>query len=113
MSSYSSSTVQNTDLCQCGLVPVLKTSWTDNNPGRRFWSCRMYLRNKRKGCGYYRWHDPPVEGRSKNIIPDLLRKIEMLEEEIKELKRKEQKDAMWLRVVIAVVLLILGLALLR
>uniref|UniRef100_A0A175YFC7 Uncharacterized protein n=1 Tax=Daucus carota subsp. sativus TaxID=79200 RepID=A0A175YFC7_DAUCS len=104
MSSYSSSTVQNTDLCQCGLVPVLKTSWTDNNPGRR---------NKRKGCGYYRWHDPPVEGRSKNIIPDLLRKIEMLEEEIKELKRKEQKDAMWLRVVIAVVLLILGLALLR
>ncbi|WOH14835.1 hypothetical protein DCAR_0934360 [Daucus carota subsp. sativus] len=64
MSSYSSSTVQNTNLCHCGLVPVLKTSWIDNNP-----------RNERKGCGYYRWHDPPVEGRSKGIIPGLLRKL--------------------------------------
>ena len=68
-------------------------------------------RNERKGCGYYRWHDPPVEGRLKNIIPGLLRKIEKLEDEIKELKRKEQKDAMWLRVVTGVLVLILGLAL--
>ena len=61
---------------------------------------------------YYRWHDPPVEGRLKNIIPGLLRKIEKLEDEIKVLKRKEQKDAMWLRVVIGVLILILGLAML-
>ena len=69
-------------------------------------------RNERKGCGYYRWHDPPVEGRLKNIISGLLRKIKKLEDEIKVLKRKEQKDAMWLRVVIGVLILILGLVLL-
>lgn len=26
-------------LCECGLPPTLLTSWTNQNPGRRFWRC--------------------------------------------------------------------------
>ncbi|WOH13735.1 hypothetical protein DCAR_0933246 [Daucus carota subsp. sativus] len=88
--SSCSSTVHTLDLCYCGLPRVLKTSWIDNNPGRRFWSCRMYLKNERSGCGYYLWHDPPIGGRYQNIIPGLLRKIDKLEDEIKALKKKQK-----------------------
>ncbi|WMV06855.1 hypothetical protein MTR67_000240, partial [Solanum verrucosum] len=28
--------------CNHGLVVRLKTSWTSNNPGRRYWSCPYY-----------------------------------------------------------------------
>nr|XP_017217508.1 PREDICTED: uncharacterized protein LOC108195086 [Daucus carota subsp. sativus] len=107
--SSCSSTVHTLDLCYCGLPRVLKTSWIDNNPGRRFWSCRMYLKNERSGCGYYLWHDPPIGGRYQNIIPGLLRKIDKLEDEIKALKKK-QKMTMWLMVVGGILVLMMVLA---
>ncbi|PWA63782.1 zinc finger, GRF-type [Artemisia annua] len=29
-------------LCACGLQVVVRTSWTNRNPGRRFYSCPAY-----------------------------------------------------------------------
>ncbi|KAF8099956.1 hypothetical protein N665_0234s0004 [Sinapis alba] len=30
------------NLCRCGLPAKIVTSWTDNNPGRRFFGCLLY-----------------------------------------------------------------------
>lgn len=30
------------NLCRCGLPAKIVTSWTDNNPGRRFFGCPLY-----------------------------------------------------------------------
>ncbi|KAK4851415.1 hypothetical protein QYF36_014941 [Acer negundo] len=53
--------------CLCGRRGMLCTSWTNANPGRRFW-----------GCSNFRWYDPPIGERSKQIIPELLRRIQEL-----------------------------------
>jgi hypothetical protein len=29
-------------LCFCSLPAPIKTSWTEDNPGRRFWGCASY-----------------------------------------------------------------------
>ncbi|WOH15035.1 hypothetical protein DCAR_0934568 [Daucus carota subsp. sativus] len=84
MSSCSSSHYSTLSLCLCGLSPVLRTSWTDANPGRRFWGCSQ------RGCNFHLWHDPAVGDRAKNIIPGLLKRIQRLEDEIKRCRKKEK-----------------------
>ncbi|KAK1577794.1 hypothetical protein Q3G72_004815 [Acer saccharum] len=63
--------------CLCGRRARLCTSWTNANPGRRFWGCSNFRGDV--NCGYFRWHDPPICERSKQIIPGLLRRIQELE----------------------------------
>ncbi|KAK6149751.1 hypothetical protein DH2020_017276 [Rehmannia glutinosa] len=69
--------------CYCGRRAALRTSWTDDNPGRRFHSCIQYTRG---GCSFFDWEDPPMCRRSKAIIPGLLRRINTLKEEVKTLE---------------------------
>ncbi|KAL1804935.1 hypothetical protein ACET3Z_028003 [Daucus carota] len=49
------------------------------------------LKNCRTGCNFHQWHDPPVCGRSGNIIPGLLKRIERLEREIEKRARNEKR----------------------
>ncbi|XP_057768008.1 uncharacterized protein LOC130988235 [Salvia miltiorrhiza] len=56
------------------------TSWTEDNPGRRFYGCRNW---KTKNCGYFDWMDEPMSERAKEVINDLKR------ENLKLLKFKE------------------------
>ncbi|XP_057788896.1 uncharacterized protein LOC131005819 [Salvia miltiorrhiza] len=58
----------------------LMTSWTEDNPGRRFYGCRNW---KTKNCGYFDWMDEPMSERAKEVINDLER------ENLKLLKFKE------------------------
>lgn len=53
----------------------MKTSWTEVNPGKRFLTCSKNGSN----CGYFRWFDPPMCVRSKDIIPGLLRRLSKAE----------------------------------
>ncbi|KAK6121476.1 hypothetical protein DH2020_044784 [Rehmannia glutinosa] len=71
--------------CYCGRRAVLRTSWTDDNPGRRFHSCLQYSGG---GCSFFDWEDPPMCRRSKVIIPGLLRKINALKEDVFALEEK-------------------------
>ncbi|KAG8366582.1 hypothetical protein BUALT_Bualt17G0094900 [Buddleja alternifolia] len=73
--------------CHCGLRPYLKTSWTDANPGRRFYSCPNYQRN---GCNYFVWEDPPMCSRSMMILPGMRRTKVQMEKEIADLKRAKK-----------------------
>nr|GLL44698.1 uncharacterized protein LOC109177281 [Ipomoea trifida] len=72
--------------CQCGQRLKLQTSWTNENPGRRYWECR-FDHGGQMG-GFVRWYDPPMCARSRRIIPGLLRRINRDEEEITRLKMR-------------------------
>ncbi|CAN0899568.1 hypothetical protein LINGRAHAP2_LOCUS20348 [Linum grandiflorum] len=58
---------------------ILLTSWTEKNPGRRFWKCEST--NTRECRYYFKWHDPPVEERLKLVINGLLRRLSKIEQE--------------------------------
>ncbi|PIN02751.1 hypothetical protein CDL12_24730 [Handroanthus impetiginosus] len=57
--------------CYCGKGTVRRTSWTDRNLGRRFLSCKSP--KEKGGCNFFLSADPPMYGRSVQIIPGLLR----------------------------------------
>ncbi|KAM3340390.1 hypothetical protein P3S68_030260 [Capsicum galapagoense] len=73
--------------CNHGLLLYLKTSWYDNNPGRRFWSFPYYGSNK---CNFFIWRDGVVDERSKFIIPKLMKKVKDMNEMLKIMKTKEE-----------------------
>ncbi|KAK4438423.1 hypothetical protein Salat_0176600 [Sesamum alatum] len=64
----------------CGKEAVVRTSWTNTNPGRRF---RGYPGNRSSYCGSFQWVDPPMCRRSQEIIPGLLRCMSNYENMIK------------------------------
>ncbi|XP_031097157.1 uncharacterized protein LOC116001418 [Ipomoea triloba] len=74
--------------CKCGHQLKIRTSWTNENPGRRFWLCSAGI--SRLGCGFVDWYDPPMCSRSKRIIPGLLKRINRQDEEIRVLNMKLQ-----------------------
>ncbi|PWA61190.1 zinc finger, GRF-type [Artemisia annua] len=63
-------------ICDCGKQATIKTSWTNRNPGRRFYCC--------PSCGFIGWTDPPMCCRAVVVIPGLLRARNELEEELEE-----------------------------
>nr|KAJ0224307.1 hypothetical protein LSAT_V11C100044930 [Lactuca sativa] len=62
-------------LCFYGNVAVVRTSWTSQNPGRRFYACLKMVSKLILGSryGFLGWVDPPMCQRSTVIIPGLLR----------------------------------------
>ncbi|QHO56145.1 DNA-(apurinic or apyrimidinic site) lyase [Arachis hypogaea] len=47
-------------VCGHGERPILRTSMTKDNPGRRFWDCVYY--EVQDGCDFFRWADPEARG---------------------------------------------------
>ncbi|KAL3627283.1 hypothetical protein CASFOL_028646 [Castilleja foliolosa] len=72
-SSYGNAAVR----CHRGIQLELVTSWTDDNPRRRFQACPNY--KMPSCCGFFRWFDEEMCSRSKEVIPGLLRKTNKLE----------------------------------
>ncbi|KAL4297468.1 hypothetical protein GQ457_12G008700 [Hibiscus cannabinus] len=62
-------------ICRCGKPVMLKTSWSDENPGRRFFGCNNYGNRLCKSCNFFQWYDPPLDHRAKVLLVGLLRKI--------------------------------------
>ncbi|KAL2458635.1 uncharacterized protein Fot_55665 [Forsythia ovata] len=83
----SSATTQMSDqaLCCCGQLSVTRTSWTANNPGRRFRGCSYY--GRMDVCNYFSWVDPPPHPRYKAIINGLLRKDNSKRNDEQKLRR--------------------------
>ncbi|XP_019198154.1 PREDICTED: uncharacterized protein LOC109191957 [Ipomoea nil] len=75
--------------CRCGHQLKIRTSWTNENPGRRFWQCSGGGSHRQVGCGFVDWYDPPMCYRSKRIILGLLKRINKLEEDIRTLHMKK------------------------
>ncbi|PIN14253.1 DNA topoisomerase [Handroanthus impetiginosus] len=70
--------------CFGGNLARVRTSWTKENPGRRFLSCA----NRDGGCRFFEWEDSPLYARSRVIIPGLFRRLNALEKENARLARK-------------------------
>ncbi|GJZ13610.1 zinc finger, GRF-type containing protein [Tanacetum coccineum] len=74
--------------CACGLEDVIRTSWTNRSPGRRFYGCPTLSPT----CvNFLRWYDPPMCQRSVQIIPGLLRSRNELEEIVAMVEEKRRK----------------------
>lgn len=97
-STYFSSSVKQlqspmAELCLClkPLLVVVHTTWTPSNAGRRFTGCANCK------CQYFRGVDPLLCDRARLILPGLMRRINHLEEEKKQLEtinlEKKQNEA--------------------
>ncbi|KAH0635832.1 hypothetical protein KY289_035747 [Solanum tuberosum] len=77
--------------CKHGILLQMQTSWSDRNPGRRFWSCPHY---EAMNCNFFRWRDKErVDERSRFILLKLVNRIKELEEKCERVKMQlEQLD---------------------
>ncbi|GKC84430.1 zinc finger, GRF-type containing protein [Tanacetum coccineum] len=74
--------------CACGLEAMIRTSWTNRKPGRRFYGCPTLSST----CvNFLKWYDPPMCQRSVQIIPGLLRSRNELEEILAMVEEKRRK----------------------
>ncbi|GJS01116.1 hypothetical protein Tco_0317624 [Tanacetum coccineum] len=74
--------------CAYGLESVIRTSWTNWNPGHRFYGCPTLSPTY---VNFLRWYDPPMCQRSVQIIPGLLRSRNELEEIVAMVEEKRRK----------------------
>ncbi|KAL4351750.1 hypothetical protein GQ457_06G019870 [Hibiscus cannabinus] len=64
--------------CNCGLDADLRTSWSNANPGRRFFGCSKY--GAGRNCNFFLWCDPEIGNRERTVLVGLLKKIRKMEE---------------------------------
>ena len=99
-------------VCLCGAPPILKISWTNDNPGRRFFCCRHYgvcivtpfllfiwqvrimqfhffnlilwmQSSFQNSCKFFDWYDPEFLTQANIVILGLLKKTNKQEEQLK------------------------------
>ncbi|GMI87930.1 hypothetical protein HRI_002462300 [Hibiscus trionum] len=64
--------------CDCGVDADLRTSWSNANPGRRFFGCSKY--DVCRNCKIFIWCDLEIRNRERIVIVGLLKKIRKIEE---------------------------------
>ncbi|TKY66242.1 hypothetical protein E2542_SST09109 [Spatholobus suberectus] len=62
-------------------------SWIEENLRRRFLGCGLYEAKKRKGCQFFKWHDPQLNACEKKIIRALMKIVEEMKPKDNELKK--------------------------
>ncbi|KAJ1400925.1 Zinc finger, GRF-type [Sesbania bispinosa] len=65
-----SSRVDLNQFCMCGVPCKIQTSWTEKNPGRRFFGCGNY--GMLHHCQYFSWIDQATCERSTKVMNGLL-----------------------------------------
>ncbi|GJY49010.1 hypothetical protein Tco_0438966 [Tanacetum coccineum] len=75
--------------CACGLEAVIRTSWTNRNPGRRFYGFSTLSPTR---VNFLWWFDPPMCQRFVQIISGLLRSRNELEEILAMVEEKRRKE---------------------
>nr|XP_023907372.1 uncharacterized protein LOC112019078 [Quercus suber]POF17220.1 hypothetical protein CFP56_56103 [Quercus suber] len=91
--------------CPSPQKPVLVVSWTDNNPGRRFYGCPNYWIGKK--CKFFQWVDDEICEHEKVLIPEMRQRILRLQAEVSTCKKREK----WLTVCLILALLLCGICL--
>ncbi|PIN27203.1 hypothetical protein CDL12_00027 [Handroanthus impetiginosus] len=86
--------------CLCGNAPRIHTSWTKENPERRFLTCAKIA----GGCHFFEWEDGPMCARSGAIIPGLLLQLNKLDEEKARLERRNKIYVVLISVLLFVIL---------
>ncbi|KAK9742748.1 hypothetical protein RND81_03G195000 [Saponaria officinalis] len=85
--STSSSSSRSSRKCNCGVPLALVKSWTTDNPGRRFLTCKFYNPSTQyRGCQYFKWYDQDQCQWQKDVINQLLLDKKLLKCESEMLK---------------------------
>lgn len=86
--------------CKCGVPVAHLTSWTSDNPGRKFVACKFFDRVKkvRYGCNVWEWVDKNQEEWQRVLINELtLEKkilctnVELLKKEVENVEKERLK----------------------
>ncbi|KAL4285264.1 hypothetical protein GQ457_16G010290 [Hibiscus cannabinus] len=75
-------------VCGCGFPAQLKISWSNDNPGRRFFGCKNYGSLVYRSCRFFSWFDPPMTPRARVIILGLLKRLRA-----DEVQRRKERAA--------------------
>ncbi|TYG56483.1 hypothetical protein ES288_D08G067300v1 [Gossypium darwinii] len=87
-------------VCYYGNPAKLNTSWSNDNPGRRFFRCKKFGSEFGKPCRFFIWFDPPLTPHSQIVLLGLLKKVRTLE----DARRTERKT--WFLVLVFVTVLL-------
>ncbi|XP_060189064.1 uncharacterized protein LOC132618012 [Lycium barbarum] len=120
--SQNSGIIDENVICNCGNSCNVRTSRIVNNPGRRFFGCKMPKDNG--GCGYFKWIDlsPGVELFKENLkeveeerdtlkhkMKELGDKFDSLKQKLKEIKQERDcTKAKFNRLVVVVLCFLLA-----
>ncbi|XP_050245945.1 uncharacterized protein LOC126693934 [Quercus robur] len=74
--------------CYCNKKLVLVVTWTEDNPGRRFYGCPNYWVGRK--CRFFQWRDDEICERGKVFIPQQRQRIIKLEAELVDCKKREK-----------------------
>ncbi|KAK9750924.1 hypothetical protein RND81_02G229700 [Saponaria officinalis] len=75
--------------CYCTVPAALQTSWTLQNPGRRFFTCKFYNPEMQfRGCNFFKWVDESSTNWQRKVINSLVMEKMSLKQEISEIKMK-------------------------
>ncbi|KAL4586046.1 hypothetical protein LXL04_010677 [Taraxacum kok-saghyz] len=56
--------------CYCGKEAPCTISWSEKNPGRRYYGCK-YWPDEKEDCGYFDWYDDETSDWYKKLLNDL------------------------------------------
>ncbi|CAN8319506.1 unnamed protein product [Cochlearia groenlandica] len=90
---------ENHVVCLCHRPAVIIKSWTDQNPGRRFYKCRGVAG---RDCSFFQWYDnPKPQGwkmlallEARDLIREQKKEIESLKEIELPSKRIDEKKTL-------------------
>ncbi|KAK8695592.1 hypothetical protein V6N13_000745 [Hibiscus sabdariffa] len=88
-------------ICGCGVPAHLRTSWSNDNPGRRFFGCKNHGSLVYQPCRFFSWFDPPMPPHAKVVLLGLLKRIRA-----NEVQRNKERIC-WIFVISLCVLFIL------
>ncbi|KAK9755367.1 hypothetical protein RND81_01G020100 [Saponaria officinalis] len=75
--------------CNCGIPVAFRTSWTFQNPGRRFVACKFYNPDTEIcGCRFFKWLDEDMEELQRQLINQLSNENTCLRREFKQQKQE-------------------------
>ncbi|KAK9021277.1 hypothetical protein V6N11_011275 [Hibiscus sabdariffa] len=87
-------------VCACGFSPQLRTSWSNDKPGRRFFGCKNYGSLVHHGCRYFSWFDPPMTPRARVVMVGLLKRIK-----VNDIQRRKERFC-WVFILVLCVVMI-------
>ncbi|KAF7025458.1 hypothetical protein CFC21_037630 [Triticum aestivum] len=73
-------------VCHCKVKAPRWISWSIANPGRRYYNCSQSLGYD---CGYFKWHDDPLDKFVSTLLGDLRDVVNRLKTEVRKLKTEK------------------------
>ncbi|KAL4378600.1 hypothetical protein GQ457_02G022530 [Hibiscus cannabinus] len=62
-------------VCGCGFSSAITKSWSNKNPGRKFFGCKNHGIVVHHDCRFFSWFDPLLTPRARVVLLGLLKRI--------------------------------------